>query len=106
MASSSSRTPTTGELGVSVGEHERRISEAEDDISETRKGVLNVERMIVAMNSNLQSQLHTINTSLSSVKDSSATGKRLFWGVIGSVGGLLLLKAWEVFIAINPGHSP
>lgn len=77
--------PTPGELAVAVTNQADRIQDLEDTISETRKTVSNVERMIVLMNDKLV-----------------AIGKRFEWterlafaAVVG-IGGVVAQKIWEL----------
>lgn len=85
--------PTTGELQVALEKLEETFKESQDKISETRKSLSNVERMIGLMNERWTIKWDQLEKQLE---------KRFMWmeklalaAVIG-VGGVFLQKLWEL----------
>lgn len=96
------RNPTTGEIAVSLEDHERRIGDAEDVISETRKSITNVERMIGAMNEKLANQISALSLKFVDVESTLWWVKRFAFATIIGVFGLVGARVLEVILKRGP----
>jgi len=83
--------PTTGELAVAVQEHGRRLNEAEDTISETRKTVTRTEQMLMI-----------VHDKMNRVDARFAWTERLMYAAVIGIGGVIAQKIWELIMRPAP----
>jgi hypothetical protein len=80
---------------VSVSEHERRLKDGEEKISETRKTVSNLERMLAIMNAD-------IGLRLKGIEGNFATMKHLVIVAAIGIGGLIGMRIWDKVFPVVP----